>query len=115
MESKCQKLVYASYIPKPLGMQPSANALQTQGAAPYVSYLLVSPHVGGGERGHKHGISQRLVTGGVDHVSQSLLRVLDASALRVTVAEEDELLLLACPQPSHTLFIDLNGNVKYYQ
>lgn len=73
MNVKCQKLVYASRVPKPLGVQPGADALQTERATPYVPYLLVSPHVGGGERGHEHGITQRLVTGGVDHVPQSLL------------------------------------------
>lgn len=65
--------INALYIPKPPGEQPSANAVQTERTAPYVPDLLVSSHIGGGEWGHKHGVTQGLVTGGVDHVSQRLL------------------------------------------
>jgi len=60
-----------------------------------------------GAAGHLHGVPQRLVAGGVHHVPERLLGVLDASSLRVPVPQEHQLLLLAGPQPAHTLLIDL--------
>lgn len=63
--------------------------------------------VGRGQWGDIHRVSQWLVAGGVDEIAQDLFVVLDASTLWVAVAQEDEFLLLSCPESSHTLFIHL--------
>lgn len=72
-----------------------------------VSELGVRVAVGGGQRRHIDGISDGLVTRRIDHVSQSLLGVLNAPALWVSVSQEHQLLLLPCPKASDTFFIDL--------
>ncbi len=77
------------------------------GASQDVSELGVGVAVGGGQRGHIDGISNGLVTRRVDHVSQRLLGVLNAPALRVSVPQEHQLLLLPCPKASDTFFIHL--------
>lgn len=69
----------------------------------------MGPQVGRGERGHVHGVSERLVAGGVDEVAEDLLVVLDAAALGVAVPQEDELLLLPRPQSADALPVDLRG------
>lgn len=63
--------------------------------------------VGCGQWGDIHGVSQWLVAGGVDKIAQDLLVVLDASTLWVAVAQEDEFLLLPCPESPNTLLIHL--------
>lgn len=63
--------------------------------------------VGRGQWGDIHGVAQWLVTGRVDEVSQDLLVVLDAPALGVAVAQEDELLLLPCPESPDALLVHL--------
>lgn len=63
--------------------------------------------VGCGQWGDIHRVAQWLVTGRVDEVAQDLLVVLDASTLGVAVAQEDELLLLPCPESSDTLLVHL--------
>lgn len=93
--------------PEPPGAEPRADALEAERAAPDAARVLVCSCVWGGEGRHEHGVSQWLVAWRVDHVPQCLLWVLDASSLWITVTQEDELLLLSCPQPTHTLFIDL--------
>lgn len=65
--------------------------------------------VGRGQWGDIHGVPQRLIAGGVDEITQHLLVVLDASTLWVAVAQEDELLLLPCPESPHTLLVHLQG------
>lgn len=55
-----------------------------------------------------HRVAQWLVAGWVDHVPQCLLWVLNAPTFRVSVPQKYQLLLLACPQTSHTLLIDLH-------
>lgn len=77
------------------------------GASQDVSELRMRVAVGGGQRRYVDGISDGLVTRGIDHVSQSLLGVLNAPALRVSVSQEHQLLLLPRPEASDTFFIHL--------
>lgn len=72
-----------------------------------VSELGVRVAVGGGQRRYIDGIPDGLVARGIDHVSQSLLGVLNAPALWVSVSQEHQLLLLPCPKASDTFFIHL--------
>lgn len=81
--------------------------MQADGASPQRTQLRVAAGVGSGEGRDIDGVADGLVAGGVDHVAQGLLGVLDAAALRVPVPEEDELLLLPGPQASHTLPVHL--------
>lgn len=84
-----------------------ADVADADGASQDVSELGVSVAVGGGQWGHVDGIPDGLVTRGVDHVPQSLFGVLDAAALRVSVPQEDQFLLLPRPETSNTFFIHL--------
>lgn len=102
-----RKVLVCCDPPEPPGAQPRADALEAERAAPDAARVLVCSCVRGGEGRHEHGVTQRLVAWWVDHVPQCLLWILDASSLWITVTQEDQLLLLACPQPTHTLFIDL--------
>ena len=77
------------------------------GASQDVPKLRVRVAVGGGQRRYVDGVSDGLVTRRIDHVSQGLLGVLNAPALRVSVSEEHQLLLLPRPEASHTFFIHL--------
>lgn len=52
-------------------------------------------------------VTNWLVTGGVDHVPQSLFCILDTSSFWIAITQEDKLLLLPCPQATHTLLIHL--------
>ena len=81
---------------------------------------LVAVGEGGLKRGDVDGVADGEVHGGVDHVAEGLLVVLNGATLAVVVTEEDELVLLAGPQRSHTLAVELqecdgteNGNVKW--
>ena len=67
----------------------------------------MAPGVGRCQGGHVDWVANGLVTGGVDHIPQSLLGVLNAAALWVAITQEDQLLLLPCPQPSDTFSIHL--------
>lgn len=67
----------------------------------------MGPQVGCGEWGDIHGVPQGLVTGGVDQVPKDLLVVLNAAALGVAVAEEDELLLLPRPKAADAFPVHL--------
>ena len=51
-------------------------------------------------------LTNRLITGGINHVSKNLFRILYATSLRVTIAQEDELALLTRPQTTDTLLVD---------
>ena len=55
------------------------------------------------------GIANGKVHGGVEHVAKSWLVVLDGASLTVTVAQENEFMLLASPQAAYTLSVDLQG------
>lgn len=77
------------------------------GASQDVSELRVGVAVGGGQRGYVDWISNRLVARRVDHVTQSLLGVLNAPTLWVSIPQEHQLLLLPCPESSDTFFIHL--------
>lgn len=72
-----------------------------------VSKLGVRVAVGGGQWRYIDGIADGLVTRRIDHVSQSLLGILNAPALWVSVSQEHQLLLLPCPKASDTFFIHL--------
>lgn len=52
--------------------------------------------------------TNRLITGGINHVSENLFSVLDAPTFGIPVPEEYKLLLLACPQPANTLSVQTN-------
>ena len=67
----------------------------------------MGPQVGCGEWGDIHGVPQGLVTGGIDQVPKDLLVVLNAAALGVAVAEEDELLLLPSPKAADAFSVHL--------
>lgn len=67
----------------------------------------MGPQVGCGERGDIHGVPQGLVTGGIDQVPKDPLVVLNAAALGVAVAEEDELLLLPGPKAADAFSVHL--------
>lgn len=99
-----------THIDKPF---PEANeGLLDEGEADWAATdstdLLVGVAVGGGERRHIDGVTDGLITGGVDDVPESLLGVLDGASLWVTVPQVDELLLLPRPQPPHTLPVHLD-------
>ena len=68
---------------------------------------LVAVGKGGLQWGDVDGIADGKVHGGVDHVAQGLLVVLNGAPLAVMVTEEDELVLLAGPQCSHAFTVDL--------
>lgn len=72
-----------------------------------VSELGVRVAEGGGQRRYIDGISDGLVARRIDHVSQSLLGVLNATAFWVSVSQEHQLLLLPCPKASDAFFIHL--------
>ena len=80
---------------------------QTELATDDVGVLLVRARVGRGEWRHVDGVADRLVARRVDHVAQRLLRVLNASAFGISIAQEDELLLLAGPQAANHFPVDL--------
>lgn len=67
----------------------------------------MGPQVGCGEWGDIHGVPQGLVTGGIDQVPEDLLVVLNAAALGVAVAEEDEFLLLPRPKAADAFSVHL--------
>ena len=67
----------------------------------------MGPQVGCGEWGDIHGVPQGLVTGGIDQVPEDLLVVLNAAALGVAVAEEDEFLLLPRPKAADAFPVHL--------
>ena len=70
--------------------------------------LLVRARVGGGERRDVDGIPNGLIARRVDDVAQHLFGILNAAALVVLVAQEDELVLLAGPEAAHTLLVELD-------
>lgn len=70
--------------------------------------LLVSGRVRRDERRHVNGISDGLITRRVDYIAQHLLGILNAAALLILVAQEDQLVLLAGPETAHALFVDLD-------
>lgn len=93
--------------PVPAADEPGVNVVGTDGASPDRAQLDMGPSVGCGERGHVDGVSNGLITGRVNHVPQCLLGILDASAFRIPVPQEDQLLLLSGPQSTHTLPVHL--------
>jgi len=46
-----------------------------------------------------------LIAAGVDDVAQRLLGILDTSALRVSIPQVDQFLLLSCPQATNALSV----------
>lgn len=79
-----------------------------------LSELRVWATVGSGQWRYIDGISDRLVAGGIDHVPQSLLGILNASTFWISVSEEDQFLLLPCPKATDTFFIHLcHKRLKY--
>ena len=100
------------HVPVPAADEPGVNVVRADRPPPHRAQLAVPPGVRGGEGGHVDGISDGLVAGGVDHIPQGLLGVLNAAALWVTVAQEDQLLLLPRPQPPHTLSVHLQEQKK---
>lgn len=99
--------------PVPGAHNKAADVPDADGASQDVPELRVRVAVGRGERGNVDGISYGLVTRGIDHVTKSLLGVLDAPTLWVSVSEEHQLLLLPCPKASDTLFIHLQHRREY--
>lgn len=99
--------IFMSNTPVPGADHKVSDVPDADGASQDVSELGVRVAVGGGQWRHVDGISDWLITGGVDHVAQSLLGVLNAAALRVSVPQEHQLLLLPGPEASDTLFIHL--------
>lgn len=65
--------------------------------------------IGSSQRWDVDWVSNWLVTRGVDHVPQSLFCILDTSSFWITVTQKDKLLLLSCPQATHTLLIHLQN------
>lgn len=98
--------------PLPAVQKPAGNGTQADRAAPQRPQLRVAAGQRGGEGRHVDGVAERLVAGGVDHVAQRLLGVLDAAALGVAVAQKHQLLLLPRPQATHTLTVDLRATRK---
>lgn len=93
--------------PVPAADEPGVNVVRADGASPDRKQLNMCPGVGGGEWGDIDRVSDGLVTGRVNHVPQGLFGILDAAAFRVSVPQEDQLLLLSGPQPAHTLSVHL--------
>lgn len=87
-----------------------ADVSHADGTSQDVSELRVRVAVGGCQRGYVDWISNRLVARRVDHVTQSLLGVLDAPTLWISISQEHQLLLLPCPKSSDTFFIYLQQN-----
>ena len=75
-----------------------------------IFHLLICVAVACGEGGDIYGVADWLVTARVDQVPQCLLGVLDTSSLRISVSQEDQLLLLSCPQPPHTLPVQFDNS-----
>ena len=67
------------------------------------------------ERRDVDRVSYGEVHGRVDHVAESGLVVLDGATLCVTVPEEDELILLAGPERTHTLSVHLMEKSNRYK
>lgn len=95
------------FSPQPPGLEPCPHTVQCDRSTPDTLQLLVGPQVGCGQRGDIHRVPQWLVAGGVDEIAQDLFVVLDASTLWVAVTQEDEFLLLPCPESSNTFLIHL--------
>lgn len=93
--------------PVPAADEPGVNVVGADGSSPHGAQLAVAPGVRGGERRDVDGVTDGLVTRRVDHVPQGLLGVLNAAALRVAIAQENQLLLLPRPQASDTFSVDL--------
>lgn len=81
--------------------------MQADGAPPQRAELGVAAGVGRRERRDVDGVADGLVAGGIYHVTQSLLGVLDASAFGVPVSEKHQLLLLPGPQAPDALPVHL--------
>ncbi len=86
--------------------------MRADGSSPDRTQLNISPGIGGGEWGDIDRVSYGLVTGRVNHVPQGLFGILDATAFRVPVPQEDQLLLLPGPQPTHTLSVHLKEAIE---
>lgn len=93
--------------PVPATDEPSVDIVGAYGPSPDGPELAVTSSVWGGEGGDVDGVSNRLITGRVDHVAQCLLGILDAATLGVSVPQEDQLLLLPSPESTHTLSVHL--------
>lgn len=99
--------VHLHHLPVPATDEPGVDVVGADRPSPHGAQLAVPPGVRGGERGHVDGVADGLVTRGVYHVPQGLLGVLNAATLWVTVAQENQLLLLPRPQATHTLSVHL--------
>jgi len=97
------------HAPVPAAEEPAVDVVRADGPPPHRVQLAVAPGVRGGEGRHVDGVADGLVARRVDHVPEGLLGVLNAAALRVAVAQENQLLLLPRPQPAHTLPVHLQG------
>ena len=88
--------------------QRSLDLLEAERTPDNPGHLTVGVAEAGCQRGNIDGVADGLVTRGVDYVPQRLLGVLDAASLRVSVPQEDELLLLARPQSSDALSVEFD-------
>lgn len=93
--------------PVPAADEPGVDVVRANGPPPHGTQLAMAPGIRRGERGDIDGVTDGLVTRRVDHVPQGLFGVLNAAALRVAIAQENQLLLLPRPQASDTLSVDL--------
>ena len=76
---------------------------------------LMAVQVGGVEGRHVDGVADGQVHRGVYHVPEGGLVVLDGASLAVAVAKEDELLLLAGPQTTHTFTVHLHSRMTEWK
>ena len=104
------KWTQKQFSPFPDILKKLFHICQNKFSAYYGCQLLVCGRVRRCQGRHVDGVADGLVAGGVDHVAQRLLGVLDAASLRIAITEKDQLLLLSGPQPSHTLTVHLEQN-----
>jgi len=82
--------------------------VQCDGASNHLAQLGIRICIGGGEWRNVDGIPNRLIAAGVDDIAECLLGILDAPALRVSIPQVNQLLLLASPQATDALPIQLD-------
>lgn len=106
---KAHVYIYLSkeFAPVPAADEPGVNVVWADWSSPHRAELAVFPSIRGCEGGHVNGVADGLVARGVNHIPQRLFGILNASSFGVTVAQENQLLLLPRPQPTHTLSVHL--------
>lgn len=99
----------SDHTPVPAADKPGVNVVWADGTSPHRPQLAVPPSIWRCQGGHVDWVTNGLVAWGVNHIPQRLFGILNAAAFWVAIAQENQLLLLPCPQPSDTFSVDLRG------